>query len=160
MSAQGLRHQPPRSCSAPRLGLGLGLAVRGLALLGLAVQEQGKSEFSCEVSEIGAVEWKSSAGIRPARGAKPVSKWHKAKRTETRHTGEIYGRDIEGRRERDLNRYLLRHRHETGSNGKKREVTGSNYWYWPDELHPKPISSHAQSAHTPSPCPIASTCPH
>ena len=66
-----------------------------------------------------------------------MSKLHKAKRTEPRYGGEIYGRDIEGRRERDLNRYLLRHRHETGS----------NYWYWPDELHPKPISSHAQSAH-------------
>ena len=64
------------------------------------------------------VEWKSGAGIRPARGAKPVSEWHKAKRTEPRYGGEVYGRDIEGRRERDLNRYLLRHRHDTGSNGK------------------------------------------
>ena len=33
----------------------MGLAVLVLALLGLAVREQGKSEFSCEGSEIGAV---------------------------------------------------------------------------------------------------------
>ena len=57
-----------------------------------------------------------------------------------RYGGEIYGRDIEGRRERDLNRYLLRHRHDTGS----------NYWYWPAELHPRPINSHAQPVHTQS----------
>ena len=31
------------------------MAVQGLALWGLAVQEQGKSQFSCEGSEIGAV---------------------------------------------------------------------------------------------------------